>query len=201
MFKYYFKLAFRNMRRNKIDTILILSGLSLGIALVILILFHIQDELSYDRHFPKAERIFRVSCDMREGDNIRHWATTSPVLPEYMSQTIPEIEMTCRLFVIPPQILSSNPINEAPLRIQQSSGFFADQSSIDLFDFKFISGDPNTALTEVNCIVLTKSTAEELFPNESPLGKMVSLGVANQKEDFLKVSGVIQNLPSNTHNL
>ena len=71
MFKNYLKIALRNMRKNKLDTILNLSGLSLGLALGILILFHIQDELSYDRHFPKAERIFRVSCEKREGNNVR----------------------------------------------------------------------------------------------------------------------------------
>ncbi len=106
MFKSYIKTALRNMRKNKLDTILNISGLSLGIALSILILFHIQDELSFDQHFPKAERLFRVSCEMREGNNVRHWATTSPMLAEYLRQTFPEIEKSSRLFLIPPQILS-----------------------------------------------------------------------------------------------
>ena len=97
MFKNYIKIALRNMRKNKLDTILNLSGLSLGLAIGILILFHIQDELSFDRHFPKAERIFRVSCEMQDGNNVRYWATTSPMMPEYMSQAFPEIEMTSRL--------------------------------------------------------------------------------------------------------
>jgi len=199
MFKNYLKIALRNMRKNKLDTILNLSGLSLGLALSILILFHIQDELSYDHHFPKSERIFCVTSEMREGDNVRHWATTSPVLLEYMTQAIPEIEMTCRLFVIPSQILSYFPENDSPRRFKESSGFFADQSSIDLFDFKFITGDPKTALIEVNSIVLTQTTAEKFFPNENPLGKMLSFSNSNKPEDLLKVTGVVQNLPSNTH--
>lgn len=199
MFKNYLKIALRNMRKNKLDTILNLSGLSLGLALSILILFHIQDELSFDRYFPKAERIFRVSCEMREGNNVRHWATTSPMMPDYLTQAFPEIEMTCRLFVIPPQILSYFPENEQPRRFKESSGFFADQNSIDVFDFKFITGDPKTALTEVNSIVLTQSTAEKFFPNENPMHKMLSIGNSNKSEDLLKVTGIVQNLPSNTH--
>lgn len=199
MFKNYLKIALRNMRKNKLDTILNLSGLSLGLALAILIVFHIQDELSFDRHFPKAERIYRVSCQMREGNNVRHWATTSPVMPDYMKQAFPEIEMTSRLFVIPSQILSYFPENESPRRFKESSGFFADQSSIDMFDFKFIQGDPKTALSEVNSVVLTQSTADKFFPNENPLGKMLSIGNSNKPEDLLKVTGVVQNLPSNTH--
>jgi putative ABC transport system permease protein len=195
----YLKIALRNMRKNKLDSILNLSGLSLGLALSILILFHIQDELSFDRHFPKADRIFRVSCQMREGNNVRHWATTSPMMPEYLTQAFPEIEMASRLFVIGSSILSYFPENESPRRFKEGSGFFADQSSIDMFDFKFITGDPKTALTEVNSIVLTQSIAEKFFPNENPLGKMLSLGFGNKPEDLLKVTGVVQNLPSNTH--
>ena len=199
MFRNHLKIALRNMRKNKLDTILNLSGLSLGLALSILILFHIQDELSFDRHFPKAERIFRASCEMREGNNVRHWATTSPVLLEYMTQAIPEIETSCRLFVIGSQILSYFPENDSPRRFKESSGFFADQTSIDLFDFKFIKGNPKTALTEVNSIVLAQSTADRFFPNENPLGKMLSFGNSNKPEDLLKITGVVQNLPSNTH--
>jgi len=199
MFKNYLKIALRNMRKNKLDTILNLSGLSLGLTLSILILFHIKDELSFDRNFPKAERIFRVSSEMREGNNVRHWATTSPMTPEYLTQAIPEIEMTSRLFVIPSQILSFFPENESPRRFKESSGFFADQSSIDMFDFKFITGDPKTALIEVNSIVLTQATAEKFFPDENPLGKMISVGNSNKPEDLLKVTGDVQNLPSNTH--
>lgn len=199
MFKNYLIIALRNMRKNKLDSILNLSGLSLGLALAILILFHIQDELSFDRHFPKADRIFRVSCQMREGNNVRHWATTSPVMPEHLTQSIPEIEMTSRLFVIGSSILSYFPENESPRRFKESSGFFVDQSCIDMFDLKFITGDPKAALTEVNSIVLTQSTAEKFFPNENPLGKMLGLGISNKAEDLLKVTGVVQNLSSNTH--
>jgi putative ABC transport system permease protein len=195
----YLKIALRNMRKNQLDTILNLSGLSLGIALTLLILFHIQDEMSYDRHFPKAEKLFRMSCEMREGDDVRHWATTSPVLSEYLRRDIPEIEKTCRMFVLPSQILSYLPTNESPQRIKVPSGFFADQSSIDIFDLEFISGDPNTALKEVNSIVLTRSTAKKIFQDTNPLGQMVSLGVDQRKENLLKVTGIVRDLPSNTH--
>ncbi|MFC2088080.1 ABC transporter permease, partial [Calditrichota bacterium] len=199
MFTNYLKIALRNMRKNKLDTILNISGLSLGIALSVLILFHIQDEQSFDHHFPKADRIFRISCEMKEGNNVRHWATTSPMMSEYLTQAFPEIEKTCRLFLIPSQVLSYFPENEMARRFKESSGFFADQSSIDLFDFKFITGDPKTALTEVNSIVLTQSTAEKFFPNENPLGKMLSFSYSSKPEDLLKITGVVQNLPSNTH--
>jgi putative ABC transport system permease protein len=195
----YLKIALRNMRKNNLDTILNLSGLSLGIALSLLILFHIQDELSYDRHFPKADRLYRVSCEMREGDNVRHWATTSPVIPEYLHNFVPEIEEFCRLFVLPSQILSYLPLNEPARRFKVSSGFFADQSTVTMFDLKFISGDPNSALKEVNSIILTQSTADKIFPNENPLGKMVSLGIDQRKEDLLKITGIVKDLPSNTH--
>jgi putative ABC transport system permease protein len=199
MFKNYLKIALRNMQKNKLDTVLNLGGLSLGLALSILIIFHIQDELSFDRCFPKAERIFRVTSEMQDGNNVRHWATTSPMMPEYLVQAFPEIETTCRLFVIPPQILSYSPENESPRRFKESSGFFADQSSIDIFDFQFLKGDPKTALVEVNSIVLTQSTAERFFPNENPLDKIISFSNGSNHKNLLKVTGVVRDLPSNTH--
>jgi len=194
----YIKIAFRNMRKHKLDTLLNISGLSLGIACSILILFHISDELSYDRFFTKADRIFRVTCEMREGDNTRHWATTDPVLATYISERIPEIENTCRMFAIPPMVLSYQPENDLARRFEESSGFFADQSSIDIFDFKFIKGNPETALIEVNSIVLTESMAEKYFSNENPLGKAILIG-ADGKENPVKVTGIINDLPSNSH--
>ena len=106
------------MHKNKLDTILNLCGISLGLTLTILIIYHIQNELSYDRHFTQADRLFRVTSDRREGDNIRHWATTSPVMPEYLTRTFSEIESTCRLFVIEEQIISAMKKNRAPHRVQ-----------------------------------------------------------------------------------
>jgi putative ABC transport system permease protein len=195
----YLKIALRNMRKSKLDTSLNITGLSLGITLSLLILFHIQDELSYDRHFPKADRLFRVSCEKSEGNNARHWATTSPVIPDYLPDFVPEIENSCRMFVLPSQILSYIPNTEPARRFKVSSGFFADQSSVEMFDLEFIAGDAKSALKEVNSIVLTQSTAKKIFHKENPVGKMINLGVDQREEDILKVTGVVKDIPSNSH--
>ena len=194
----YFKIAFRNMRKQKLDTFLNITGLSLGIACTLLILFHIKDELSYDRFFPKAERIYRVVGEMREGDNVRQWATTDPIIAERMTKHFPEIENTCRMFPIPSLVISYQPENELARRFKEPFGFFADQSSIDIFDFKFIRGNPETALSEVNSIVLTETMAKEFFSEENPVGQFLIIG-GDGKDKPAKVTGVIKDLPSNSH--
>jgi putative ABC transport system permease protein len=194
----YFKIAFRNMRKQKLDTFLNITGLSLGIACTLLILFHIKDELSYDRFFPKAERIYRVVGEMREGDNVRQWATTDPEIAERMTQHFPEIENTCRMFPIPSLVISYQPENDLVRRFKEPFGFFADQSSIDIFNFKFIRGNPETALSEVNSIVLTETVAKKFFSEEKPVGKFLLIR-GDGEEKPTKVTGVIEDLPSNSH--
>jgi putative ABC transport system permease protein len=89
MFKNFFKMAVRNIIRNKLNSILNAAGLSLGIAVSMLITFHVKGELSYDKNFPKADRIFRITQESVGDVGSRGWAATSFPLALRIKKEIP----------------------------------------------------------------------------------------------------------------
>ena len=85
MFKNYFKISFRNMLRHKVYSSINIAGLSIGIACFILIFLYVQDELSYDKHIPDSERVYRIACHIKYADNLFNM----PSSPDPMAKTLP----------------------------------------------------------------------------------------------------------------
>jgi len=189
----YLKIAFRNVLKHKATASINIIGLSIGLASFILILMYVQDELSYDRYHQDADRIYRlISKHDFEGVGEDAASAPFPVGPTLLSEYPALIEQTVRVFNFqaPRSLvqLGEKSFNERKL-------FFADSNFFQLFDYKFIYGDPKTALNESFAVVITKATAEKYFANENPMGK--TLRYENRFD--LKVSGVIEEVPSNSH--
>ena len=196
MFKNYFKTAWRNIWKNKTFSIINIIGLSVGIACSLLILFHVKEELSYDRDFANADRIFRVSMETSD-DAPRKWAATSPVLATEMQKDVPEISSVVRFHrYFPYQLLSSTNASGVTKRFEEKNGFFADSGAIKMFGLQFISGDPSTALSEPDCIVVTESMAKKYFGLTDVLGKVIN---EDEKKVPYKITGVIKNFDFPTH--
>jgi putative ABC transport system permease protein len=196
MLRNYFKIAWRNLWKNKTFSLINILGLSLGIASALLIVFHVKEELSYDKGFPKADRIYRVT-QQGLGDDSRHWAATGFPLGADLQQSLPEVERIARFHrPYPYQLLSYTGSNGEAKRFQEKGGLFADSSALQVFDFQFAKGDPATALSQVNAIVLTEKMARKYFGDEDPLGKTIQDEKAKVP---LKVTGVIKTLSFNTH--
>ena len=177
-------------------SIINIAGLSLGLACSLLIVFHVKEELSYDKFYPKADRIYRVTNERREVDHERHWAVTAPLMAPEIRDYFPEIEATARLRQVETQVLSYQPEVGEPKRFEESLGFFADQSTIEVFDLQFLEGSTESALTAPNSIVITSSMAHKYFGCEIPVGKFLALA----EDDLpLQVTGVIEDVPFNTH--
>ncbi|UCH92698.1 MAG: ABC transporter permease, partial [Candidatus Aminicenantes bacterium] len=196
MLKNYFKMALRNIIKNKLNSILNAAGLSLGIAISMLIIFHVKVELSYDNNFPKADRIFRVTQGSTGDVSSRIWAATSFPLALRIKNEIPGIEQTARFYYAYTRILSYTPPGGEPRKFEETGGYHADPTAIDMFNLRFIKGNPGNALNPPNSIVLTGSMAKKYFLDEEPLGKNIiddALGVS-----YL-VTGVIEDLPHTTH--
>ncbi|MEO5594784.1 MAG: FtsX-like permease family protein [Chitinophagaceae bacterium] len=196
MLKNYLKIAWRNLRKNKVFSIINILGLSLGIACALLIIFHIKEELSYDKGFTKADRIFRVTLE-GIGKDTRHWAATSPVMGVALQQYLPEIEKIVRFHrLFPYQVFSYTPSDNQTKRFEEKGGLFADSTATDVFDLQFTAGDETTALSQMNAIVLTEEMAKKYFGKENPVGKTLQDDV---KKIPLKVTGVIKSFPFRTH--
>lgn len=196
MFKNYLIIAFRNLFRQKLNSILNIIGLSIGLVCVFLITFHVKEEISYDNGFSKADRIFRITNE-NMGDKPRHWAATAPLMGILMAHEIGEIEQVARFHrPYPDRVFSYSPAEGTHLRFEEKNGFYADSTVIDMFDLQFIHGNPQTALHKVNTIVLTEAIAQKYFGRENPLGKVIHDNLDNSP---LTVTGVLKQIPFPSH--
>ncbi len=196
MLQNYLKIAWRNLSKHKVFSVINIAGLSLGIACTLLILFHVKEELSYDKGFTKANRIYRITTQ-GIGQDTRHWAATSPIIGLSLQQDIPAIEKIVRFHrLFPFQVLSYTTASITKKRFEEKGGLFADSNAIDVFDLHFAHGNAATALSQMDAIVLTEDMAKKYFGNENPVGKILQDDARNIP---LTVTGVLQTIPFRSH--
>ncbi|MCK5699687.1 MAG: ABC transporter permease, partial [Cyclobacteriaceae bacterium] len=192
MIKNYLTIAFRNMSRQKVYTFINLSGLSVGIAACILILLYVQNELSYDKYLKDHERIFRVSRSWLNADgkvNLHLGHLAPPFSPLLAMDYEGTIEHSVRLLNFSPLMAVEDK------QFEEEGFFFADPDFLEVFSWRMIKGDPKTALMEPHSIVLTQEIATKYFGDQDPIGKTLNYNNALD----LKVTGVIEDVPENSH--
>ncbi len=182
MWTNYFKSAWRNFIKYRLFNVINITGLSLGIATCLLIAFHIQDELSYEKDFPKHKQIYRV--------HVRDWAKSSPPMAEELKNYFSEIQSVARIYDLSPRILSYE-----DFQASETGGVYADSSFLTLFDIQFVHGKPTGSLTVPFTIILTESLVKKYFKGEDAVGKIIKL---NNRDEYA-VTGVIKDFPPNTH--
>jgi putative ABC transport system permease protein len=189
MLKNYTKTAARNLRRQKVFSIVNILGLSLGLASCILILLFVADELSFDRFHEKAERIYAVVCrnEFHNGTIAAASMGTGPAL----EQEFPEVERAIRM----------SGRNEATVqckdRIFNENPLFVDPGFFEVFSFPLTGGSPETALQAKGSIVLTESAARKYFGRGRALGETLLLAFGDKQKEFI-VSAVCQDPPPNS---
>jgi putative ABC transport system permease protein len=185
MLKNYFKIAYRNLLRQKGYSFINIFGLATGMACSILILLWVQDELSYDRFHANAENVYRITVEVNDLK-----AAISPApLGRALEAGMPEVKKTTR-------VKEAESLFEAGgKKFQEKQVFYADSTFFDLFSFPFLQGDPSTALTNSNGLLLTESTARKYFGDENPVGKTIR----KSNKFAFTVVGVLQDLPANSH--
>ncbi len=196
MLKNYLKIALRVIKKQKLYSLLNIVGLAVSLTCSFLILLHVKDELGYETNFPRANRIYRVQVNSQYGTNFRNWAASAPALGPMLDESFPEIETATRLRDLGREILSYQASQGITRRFEETRGFISDPSVLTMFDLEFVSGNPQISLKEPNTIVLTATMAKKYFANEDPIGKTLMNESRNQP---LKVTGIIQDLPKNTH--
>ncbi len=192
MFKNIIRVALRNFKRDKWYSLLNILGLMIGITFSLFLIFYVKDELSYDRHHEKVDRIFRVNSHVKESDqDTMHWAITPYVLAPALSKDYPEVEEAVR-FVGSGRTMLRN----GDLRFYEDKIYFADSNVFRVFTHPFIEGNPEKALQEPRSLVLTQSLAEKYFgKNTAYVGKTLQ----NAQNEVYNITGVIKDLPPNSH--
>jgi putative ABC transport system permease protein len=196
MFRNYLKIAWRNLWKSKTFSVVNITGLAVGIAGVLLIIFHIRHELSYEKGFEKVDRIYRVTYESTGEDN-RHWAATPPPLVPALQQAFPQIEAGVRMHrLYPYQLLSyAGPAGDVK-RFEEKGGFFANADVVNMFDLPFVAGDPKSALKDANTIVISETMAQKYFGKADPMGKTIT---DDRSRLPLLVTGVVKNFGFPSH--
>ncbi|HTQ98922.1 MAG TPA: ABC transporter permease, partial [Candidatus Acidoferrum sp.] len=187
MFANYLKITLRNLLGNKLYSAINLLGLAVGLASTLLIGLFVLDELSYDKQWQDADRIYRISSDFPHQGIFM--AANAPQTAPLLKLDFPEIEHAARLFG--GQALLRN----GETAFYESNIRFADNEFFDIFKLQWLAGDPAQALAKPFTIVLTESIAKKYFGNEPALGKTLLL----ENKAPMLVTGVIRDLPHNTH--
>ncbi|WP_134089707.1 ABC transporter permease [Olivibacter sp. XZL3] len=189
MIKNYLKIAWRNIWKTKAFSIINICGLAVGMTACFLIALYVNFEQSYDRYHQKADRIYRLVCDVKTPTETINANITSGPMAMYAAKDLPEVENYVRI------LSNSLLIRKDNHKYQESSLFFADSSLFQLFDFPLIAGNPKTALKEPFSIVLSESAAKKYFGKEDPMGK--SLLITDDGFNS-KVTGIMKDIPENS---
>jgi putative ABC transport system permease protein len=192
MIKNYFKIAWRNLMRNKIFSVINISGLSIGLACCMLIFLYAKDEVSYDRFHEKKNQLYRITAQVLDdkGHEAFKGVKTGLIHGPSFKQYIPEIEDLVRIekgtFVVKK---GKETFNQDIL--------FADDNFFSVFSFPVINGNPKQVLSDLNSIVLTDETAKKYFGTTDVIGKTLDLQVRDKFEPFV-ITGITKRSPQNS---
>jgi ABC-type antimicrobial peptide transport system permease subunit len=173
-------------------------GLGVGIAICLMIFLIIQFETSFDNFHSKKDRIYRVLTEFKDPSGTNYSSGVPFPFPATLRQDFPQLEKVAAIYGDENTLLSAMDDNDekAIKKFKEEEGvFFTESSFFEIFDFKWLHGNPATALTDPLSIVLTKEIAEKYFGSwENAIGKTIK---RNNKK-LLKVTGILATIPRNT---
>ncbi|MBL6447857.1 ABC transporter permease [Fulvivirga sp. 29W222] len=190
MLKNLFKIAIRNILKEKGYSIINILGLAIGIMCSMFLGLYIMDELSYDRYHDNADNIYRVVSNIKEPDNSFTWAIAQIPMADELRDNYPDVVNAVRFFG-----LGRNLYKYEDKSFYEEDIFLADSTVFEMFSYQFIAGDSETALDEPYSIVVTESMAIKYFGTIDCLNLLLT----DQDNDQLKVTGVIKGVPANSH--
>src|SRR5215204_4305595 len=193
MFRNYLKVALRNLWKQKTFSAINIIGLATGLCCFLLIAMYVADELSYDRFNKKADRIYRISSDIRFNGSEMHFTQTPDLMGEVLKKDYPEIETYARIFTNS----GSKLIKKGSEYINEPDVAHVDSTFFSIFTIPAINGNTQTALDEPNTVVLTKSAALKYFGTTDILNKTIETN--DNTSTVYKVKAVVEDVPKNSH--
>jgi putative ABC transport system permease protein len=182
MIKNYFKIAIAILSKGKVYSFISISSLTIGLAVCILLLLYVSDELSYDRYHKKADNIYRLCQEEHPYQ--------APGAARLLADNLPEIKNSAR--ILPrDNILFQYEGN----RFKEDYVAWVDAELFEIFSFKFKQGSAENSLQQPGTAVINEKNAHKYFGNEDPIGKILKVG---NEYDYL-ITGVIEDIPQNSH--
>lgn len=194
MFFNYLKIAFRSLKKQKGYSFINIFGLAIGLTCFVLIGLFIQYELSYDSYHSYSDRTYRVIAQQPGNEYLGSdwYALTPTAMAKTLKEDFPEVEYASYFGSSRTMMLNGD-------RSFIEWGVAADEDFFKTFSFQWYAGNSETALDDPSSIILTQTMAEKLFGNENPIGKSITQFYPNGKETTKTVTGVIADVPENTH--
>lgn len=189
MFRSHFKIAYRNLRKNKTFSIVNISGLAIGITCSLLLFMFVIDELSFDHAPSKASDIYRTYVELKINGKESINGKTSAPLGEALAKNFPEVISYARV-----GYFGAHTLRVGEKIFKEVFIYGVDSTYFKLFDFPFIAGDPRTALTHPNTIVLTEKMAEKYFGKENAFGKSITV---DDSTSYM-VTGIVKDFGSHS---
>jgi putative ABC transport system permease protein len=199
MFKNYFKIAIRQFQKQKMYAVIKVGGFALSIAACLLISLYIRNELSFDRSYPDAFRIFRLIGEFNDNGVVEKQTYWPAPLGKVLKADFPEVEISGRLM---PNALMGAGNAEISRADQLENSYedhitFADEQLLDLLKLPMVYGNRAEALSHPLSMVISKSKADKYFSGINPVGKVMYLN--NDKTHPYTIGGVMQDMPSTSH--
>lgn len=197
MIKNFFTTSWRFLWKNKSFSLINIAGLTAGTLACLYILLYVYDQKNYDRHHRNGTDLFRVTSFLKlPGDQTNHLATCSAPIAPAMKNDFAEVMQFART-------VGTIGVSHHLLRYKENSFFetdaiYVDSTFFELFNYRFLSGDPATALRDPYSIVLNSRTALKLFGTDQPVGAFIEIDNSYGKQNF-KVTGVVDESLGKTH--
>ena len=189
MFRNYLKIAIRNLKKSKGNSLINILGLAVGIASCVIILLYIRNELGYDKFYKNADSIYRVYIKSSINGNESCNCKTAAPLGNTLVHNFPEVITFTRIGFFGNHALKYN-----DKLYRERHLYTADSNFFDVFSLPLINGNPKTVLSQPNCIVMTQSAAQKYFGNENPVGKILN---ADSQGSYI-VTGLMKDFPVNS---
>jgi len=190
MFKNFFKIAIRNLWKNKGFSAINIIGLATGLATCLLIILYVLDELSYDRYNKNAERIYRVDNEIKFAENYFDLSVAPANMGPAMAKELPAIEKMTRL-----RWYGGFSVKKGTENLKEGRVGYADSSLFDVFTLPMLAGDPKSALRDPHSLVITETIAKKYFNRIDVVGKNLLI---NDTGNY-KITGVIKDIPAQSH--
>jgi putative ABC transport system permease protein len=193
MIRNYFKIAWRNVMKNKVFSFINIFGLSVGLTCCMLIALYMNHEYGYDTHHKNGDRIYQLGTNfMTEGKDEKAANTAAP-LGSMMQQDFPEIAAATRmlkLFRDDKTLLQVADAKGSPISFYETNGYLVDSNFFGVLTYSFKEGTSATALTEPNTVVLSEGLAHKLFGKGQALDQLVHISSSTNGDHDFKVKGV-----------
>lgn len=191
MFGSFFKVALRILMRDRVHTLVNISGLAIGLAFSIIIFLYVHQETSYDSFHNHADQIYRIGVKGRISDNVFNHAVTPAPLAGKLLQDDPGVENATRIARFGAWL-----VQYGSVRNNEDNLIFADSTFFSLFSFPLIRGKAEDVLKNPLSIVLSESKAWAYFGSEDPIGKRLRI---ENDSTYYTVTGIMADVPRNSH--